>query len=270
MVTNEYLNSNNKHLLFLLPGQSLSPRAFWDFSLPEGKTHAKIMFESGIDILMFDPVGYGDSPEWYQYDRIGYADQIEYVMSNFIHKEYKSKTILGFSSTTAPALIAGERGLFDKIIIHSPSIRNDGRYYVRNHDDAFETGIEKLISNRLYNISDRLIPKPNRIDNWKQRILDTIGKSEWKVPFTTVNDINNYWCLHKNNGFDPTKVPPILSILGEYDYEATTGGYDEFKRLFPALQEVVIPNSTHFSMWENESSKTRLEIVKYCLTNNQN
>ena len=30
-----YSDPSNKHLLFLLTGQSMSPRAFWDFKLPE-------------------------------------------------------------------------------------------------------------------------------------------------------------------------------------------------------------------------------------------
>lgn len=258
MATTEYLKDSNEHLLFLLPGQSLSPRAFWDFKTPENITHSEYFLESGIDVILFDPVGYGNSTEFYNYDRVSYAKQIDSVVNN-ITKEYKTKTIFGFSTSTAPALIASQN-YFDRVIIHSPSIRNDIKYYVK-HNNTFETGIEKLKTERLSKISDKLIPKPNRIDDWETRILNVIGKSEWKVPAQVVYDINNFWVNNKHNGFDVKKIPPILSIIGEYDYECTTGGYDLFKTLFPSLQEVIIPNSTHFSMWEN-NYKITLQAVR--------
>jgi pimeloyl-ACP methyl ester carboxylesterase len=265
MVTTEVSLEQNKHLLFLLPGQSLSPRAFWDFKLPDGYTHIDYFLGAGIDVILFDPCGYGESSDYYQYDRVGYADQIESAIRE-LKKEYVSKTIFGFSTSTAPALIAGERGLFDKVIIHSPSIRMDKRYYVDFDTEYFETGIEKLKKERLEKISDKLIPTPNRIEDWEQKILDVVGSTTWKVPSQPVYDINNYWVDTGQLGFDPAKVPPTLSIIGEYDYESTTGGYETFRRLFPDSTEVIIPNSTHFSMWENESCRTRAEIVKYCLT----
>jgi pimeloyl-ACP methyl ester carboxylesterase len=269
VVTTEYLNEDNKHLLFLLPGQSLSPRAFWDFELPEGKTHAKIFFESGLDIIMFDPAGYGKSPEFYQYDRVGYADQIEYFLNTFVNKDYVSKTIFAFSTSTAVALIAAERKLFDKVIIHSPSIRNDPQYYVK-HGVTFETNIEKLKTNRIEKISDRLIPNKSRIPNWEQRILDVIQTTSWKVPAKPVYDVNNYWVDHGNNGFNQENITAeILAIRGQYDYECKTGGYELFMQMFPKTQEIVIPNSTHFSMWEKESAKTRAAMLKFCLTNIQ-
>lgn len=261
-----YSAEKNKHLLFLLPGQSLSPRAFWDFELPEGKTHCDYFLQSGIDVVLFDPVGYGKSEHFYPYDRVAYAQQIHSVVSS-IKKQYESKTIFGFSTTTAPALIASQT-YFDKVIIHSPALKTDRKWFVI-HDAEFNTGIEKLKTERLAKISDRLIPKPNRIDGWEERILSTIGKSEWKVPAQVVYDINNYWVMHRNHGFSPDRIPPILSIIGEYDYESTTGGYSEFRKVFTDVQEVIIPESTHFSMWENQSCRTRAEMVKYCLTNIQ-
>jgi len=264
MVTTEVSLEQNKHLLFLLPGQSLSPRAFWDFKLPDGHTHIDYFLSAGIDVILFDPCGYGESSDYYQYDRVGYADQIESAIKE-LKKEYVSKTIFGFSTSTAPALIAGERGLFDKVIIHSPSIRMDKRYYVKIDTEYFETGIEKLKKERIEKISDKLIPSPNRIEGWEQKILDVVGSDTWKVPSQPVYDINNYWVDTGQLGFDPAKVPPILSIIGEFDYESTTGGYDTFKGLFPDSKEVVIPYSTHFSMWENSSALTRLEMIQWVL-----
>lgn len=257
MVTEEHINEvfvkiysseKNKHLLFLLPGQSMSPRAFWDFKLSDGTTHAEYLFNQGIDVVLFDPVGYGESKHFYPYDRLMYANQIHSVTRQF-KKQYETKTILGFSTSTAPAIIASQE-YFNKVIILSPCIRNDRKYFVI-HDAEFNTGIEKLKSERLAKISDKLISKPNRIDGWEDKILDVMGTREWKVPAQVVYDINNYWVHHRNNGFDVDKVPPIMAILGEYDYESTTGGYDEFCKLFPNCKTMKIPNSTHFSMWEN-------------------
>lgn len=253
MVESPVLN----HLLFLLPGQSLSPRAFWGFEI-DGKSHADYFKENGIDVYFFEPAGYGDNKEFYSYNRVGYADQIEKAVKSL--GEYKSKTILGFSTSTAPALIAGERGLFDNIIIHSPSLRKHNKYFVK-HGLEFKTGIERLKAERLSKISDKLIPKPNRIDGWEDKLIKTIGKTEWKVPASVVNDINNYYPLNGKYGFNPNNIPPILSIIGEYDYECTTGGYDLFKTEFPNLKEVIIPNSTHFSMWEN-NYKITLQTVR--------
>ena len=257
-----YINEDNQHLLFILPGQTLSPRVFWDFKLPEGKTHSEYFYDAGIDVVLFDPVGYGNSKQFYQYDRVAYARQIEIAVSKFT-KPYKSKTVLGFSTSTAPAIIASQTH-FNKVIIHSPAFRSHKKYFVK-HNDVYETNIDKLKSERIGKISDKIIPKPNRIEGWEERILEVNGKREWAVPGKVVGDISNYWVMRGNHAFNPSAVPPILSIVGEYDYEMTTGGYDEFKAAFPNYQEAVIPNSTHFSMWENESHRTRAEVIKWVL-----
>ena len=91
MYTKQLLNPDNKHLLFLLPGQSLSPRAFWDFRLPDGKTHSEYFLESGIDVILFDPVGYGNSDRSFPYDRMGFARQINDVTDNIRSEEHTSE-----------------------------------------------------------------------------------------------------------------------------------------------------------------------------------
>ena len=268
MVTENHLNGTylkmytadaNKHLLFLLPGQSLSPRVFWDYPTDEG-SHAQWFLSQGIDVVLFDPVGYGNSQEFYSYDRVGYAKQIIDATKSLPDK-YDNKVIFGFSTSTAPALIASHQ-YFNKVIIHSPVIRQDPKYFVP-HQEVLDVSIDKLITNRIGNISDKLIPKPNRVDGWKEKILSVIGKTEWKVPAKVVHDVGNYYPKRNQNGFDENKVPPILSIVGQYDYEITTGGYSLFKKYFPNIQEVIIPNSTHFSMWENEYKMTLQAIRDY-------
>ena len=218
-----------------------------------------MLFRSGIDVIMFDPVGYGKNKQFYQYDRIEYTNQIQSVQT----RTYKSKTIFGFSTTTAPALIAADRGLFDKVIIHSPSIRKDPKYYTK-HDDVFSTSVDRLKTERIAKISDKLIPKPNRINGWEEKLITVIGKTEWKVPASVVYDINNYYPKHGKYGFNPINIKSFLSIIGEYDYEITTGGYELCKSIFPDMEEVIIPNSTHFSMWENNYEKTVNTIIEYC------
>jgi hypothetical protein len=265
MATTSYLKDENEHLLFLLPGQSLSPRAFWDFTLPDGKTHAQYFLEAGIDVILFDPAGYGKNKKVMNYDRMGFALQINEVTDK-ITKNYKTKTILGFSSTTAPALIASENGFFNKIIIHSPCVRDENRFYTP-HALMFETNMEKLKAERIAKISDRLIAKSTKMDGWEQAVIDVIGSDKWEVPACVVYDINNFWAYHGYHGFHPEKVPPILVIKGEYDAEMLSGGYDVFKRLFPCFIEETIPDSTHFSMWENNSPQTRRVIINWCLTN---
>lgn len=254
-----YTADANKHLLFLLPGQSLSPRVFWDYPTEEG-SHAQWFLSQGIDVALFDPVGYGNSKAFYSYDRVNYAQQIIEATKSLPQK-YTNKTIFGFSTSTAPAIIASQE-YFNKVIIHSPVLRQDPKYFVP-HDEVLDVSIDKLITNRIGNISDKLIPKPNRVDNWKEKILSVIGKTEWKVPAKVVHDVGNYYPKRHSNGFNPEKVPPILCIVGEYDYEITTGGYTLFKKYFPNTKEVIIPNSTHFSMWENEYRKTLQAVRDY-------
>ena len=252
-----YTEDSNKHLLFFLPGQSMSPRAFWDFVLDDESTHASYFCDNGIDVVLFDPVGYGKSTAYYPYDRIAYAEQIKFALKT-IQKKYLTKTIVGFSTTTAPAILVKDH--FDKVVIHSPSVRNDFKYNTMHNAD-FETGIDKLKKSRLEQISDKLIPEPNRILGWEEKIVAIMGTT-WKVPAQVVYDINNYWVRHRKHGFYPDPAKEIFAIVGQYDYEITTGGYENFLQMFTHTQEIVIPNSTHFSMWENEFAKLRKILVE--------
>lgn len=268
-----YSDPANKHLLFILTGQSMSPRAFWDFRLPEGKTHSEYFFEEGIDVILFDPVGYGKATDYYPYDRISYANQIKNV-TDTLTKDYDVKTILGYSTSTAPALCNTMYGYFDKVIIKGPGMVY-GIEEPLNHDEDFITNVENLKKTRLEAISDRLIPKTNRLANWEESLVDvlktttTYNNGNWKVPGQIVFDRRNYWVEHRDNGFDASKVPPMLIIHGEYDFESI-GGQDFESALsfiyplFPDAQTKIVPNSTHFSMWENECATTRKYIIEYC------
>jgi pimeloyl-ACP methyl ester carboxylesterase len=274
MVTEQHINGTyfkyyqekqNKHLLFLLPGQSLSPRAFWDFELPDGKTHAQHFVESGIDVVLFDPVGYGNSKHFYNYNRIKYAEQIK-TATEQLKKKYKTKTIFGFSTSTAPAMIAGHNGFFNKIIIHSPGIQERHEFlpFYRRTGYSFDSNFEILIRERIQKISDVLIPKSNKIDNWVQRVRSVVGNN-WRAPYQTVNDNHTYWLYNKTHSLTFNTSVNTLILVGEYDNEIVEMAkcYSRFKTMFPDNKSVVIPNSTHFSMWENNSHLTRQAIIDY-------
>lgn len=268
-----YSDANNNHLLFILTGQSMTPRAFWDFKLPDSKTHSEYFYEAGIDVILFDPVGYGKATDYYPYDRISYSDQIKKV-TDTITKKYETKTILGYSTSTAPALCNSMHGFFDKVIIKGP-----GMVYGFDepivHDEDFVTNVENLKKSRLEPISDRIIPKTNRLENWEESLVDILSSStnynngDWKVPGQIVFDRRNYWVEHKEHGFDVSKVPPMIIIYGEYDFESIgseeyAGALSYFTPLFPNAPIKIVPNSTHFSMWENECATTRKYIIEYC------
>ena len=173
MIDEQYINDTyfkryslptNEHLLFLLPGQSISPRGFWDFKLPEGKTHSEYFVEAGIDVILFDPIGYGKSTDFYQYDRVDYAKQIKDV-TDTITKQYKSATLLGYSSSSPVALCSAQDKFFNKVILVGPNIVNNADNNSLPDIDIFETNIEMLKQKRLKEISYRIIPKPNLLPN---------------------------------------------------------------------------------------------------------
>jgi pimeloyl-ACP methyl ester carboxylesterase len=264
-----YSDASNKHLLFLLTGQSMGPRSFWDFKLPDGKTHSEYFLEAGIDVILFDPIGYGKSTEFYSYDRVGYAKQIIDITKT-ITKEYTNKAMLGFSTSTSPALIAAESDYFNKLIFHSPAIMRFTDKTLLQTDEVFESNMDKLKDSRIGKISDMIIPKSNRVDGWEESITEvnktytSYKNGYWKCPGSVVGDVSNYHILNGNHGFDVKKInAEILTIVGQYDFEMyTVVNLPWFVRTFRP-KFVSIPNSTHFSMWENNSHLTRKEIIDF-------
>ena len=276
MFTEEYLNGTyykyhkreeNKHLLFLLPGQSLTPRAFWEFKLPEEKTHVDYFLESGIDVILFDPLGYGKSTIFKNYNRIEYAKQITDVTDQ-LTKHYDSKTILGFSTSTAPSLIAGHNGYFNKIIVHSPLIRQRPNREVfpdyENSKQVLDMDFDYMVNHRIEKVSDSLIPKSNKIDGWIDRVKEVSGES-WKAPYQTIQDIMTYYCFFGKHDIPTEPEIDTLRIVGEYDAEIISSPMCDkrFRDMFPLHKNVVIPNSTHFSMWENNSAITRNAMIDF-------
>lgn len=281
--TKHYAKDSNSSVLVLIPGQSLSPRAFWDFELVCGKTHSEIFCDNGLDVLLIDPLGYGSSV-WggviENYDRDYYAKQISFVCDS-LTKSYVNKTIFGFSTSTAPAMIASQT-YFNKLCLHSPALlsnstRSPDKFVPSGSivDGLFKTNLQSLKEARLATISDKLIGSPNRMPCWEpslKKVIETFSSYEdphsWSCPYGPIEDLSTYYPLHKNHGYNRGKIPKqILTISGQYDAEVTLGmGYRGFKMQRLASTDVVIPDSTHFSMWENRASETRENILKYCLT----
>lgn len=267
-----YSRPENKHLLFLLTGQSMGPRSFWDFKLPEGKTHSEYFLEAGIDVILFDPIGYGKSTEFYSYDRLGYGKQIIDVTET-ITKEYETKALLGFSTSTNPALVAAEKNYFNKLIFHSPAILRFTDKSLLQNIEVFESDIKKLKEERIAKISDMLIPKSNRVDGWEESLMEVNKTYErfkdgvWSCPGSVVGDVNNFFILHNSDGFDESKTKAeVLVIIGQYDFEMYAG--TNLPWLMRALHPkfVNIPDSTHFSMWENNCHLTRKAIIDFITT----
>lgn len=268
-----YSATNNEHLLFILPARTLGPRAFWDFKLPNGKTHSEYFFEAGIDVILFDPVGFGNSTDFYNYDRTEYGNQILKVTET-IKKTYKNKAILGFCNSTSPALITAQYGFFNKLIIHSPSINlpsKDKTVDCLKNAKIVEVSMPKFKSDYLDIVSDVIIPKTNRVSNWEDSVMDVVktythySDGMWKCPGKVVNDPINYPILNSGCGFDIKKIKTeVLAIMGQYDfqmYQPTTNFPWFFRTFKPKV--VNIPDSTHFSMWENNSHITRNAIIDF-------
>ena len=259
----------NTHLLFLLPGQSLSARAFWEFNLPENKTHVDYFLQSGIDVILFDPIGYGKSTEFYNYDRIDYAKQITEVTKQ-IKKSYETKTIFGFSTSTAPALIAGQNDYFNKVIIHSPLVRQL-ESFIQNYDadqEYLHITFDFLLNERIAKVSDAIIPKSNKISGWIESVKKISGEN-WRVPYQVVNDIHTYWPKNQMHAIPSDKVIDTLAIVGQFDNELklSQNCYKRFREMYPHAVEVIIPDSTHFSMWENNSRMTRNVMINFIKDN---
>jgi len=262
-----YQSEGNSNLLVLLPGQSLTPRAFWEFKLPDGSTHVDYFMKAGVDVILFDPHGYGKSTVFKNYNRIEYANQITAVVNQMI-KPYENKVVFGFSTSTAPALIAGHNGYFNKIIVHSPLIRQrpNGQFFpdYEISKQVMEVDFESLLENRIKNISDKLIPQSNKIAGWIDSVKQISGQS-WKAPYQTAQDIMTYYCFYRKHDIQSNPNIPVLRIVGEYDVEIKSSPVcdNRFKQMFPHHKSVVIPNSTHFSMWENNSNLTRDAMIKF-------
>ena len=74
--------------------------------------------------------------------------------------------------------------------------------------DFFETNIETLKQKRLKEISEKIIPKSNRLPNWEEALTEILvtntsyNNGNWRVPGLMINDRHNYWILNKSNGFE--------------------------------------------------------------------
>jgi len=238
--------------LFLIPGQSLSPRAFWS-------SHIYSFIKNNINVVMIDPIGYGNSYTEYlphPYDRDFLHEQLKQV---YYSEKTAENTILGFCSTTANALKSCEFGM-DKVIILGPAILEETKE--QSKGGWFNNTKEKLISERLNKISDKLVPKS--IGNFRYPGWDINVPENWQAPQDMLLDIKSYYAKHKNHNISFDICKNVLAIVGEYDYEPqATGGLTLFQRYMPQAKIYKLKNSTHFSMWEWNYKDLIKTIVGY-------
>jgi pimeloyl-ACP methyl ester carboxylesterase len=262
-----YNNPNNRALVFLLPAQSMSPRASWEFKLPENKTHVDYLFEAGLDVILFDPIGYGNSTSFEQYDRAGYKDQILKVV-NAITKEYTTKVIVGFSTTAPVALAVGVEDYFNKVAVIGPTL-----YTTEPLPYGFDPSMEVLditINSLLVRVLDqgeKIIPRSNKIPGWVDEVRRIMGDA-WRVPYKVAFDQFIFYKKNKTFMFSSADYEnkDILCFVGDYDHDclvAGRSGFNRFKDMFPNAKIVTLLNSTHFPTWENSANVMRDEIIQF-------
>jgi pimeloyl-ACP methyl ester carboxylesterase len=262
-----YNNPNNRALVVFLPAQSMSPRASWEFKLPENKTHVDYLFEAGLDVILFDPIGYGNSTSFEQYDRAGYKQQIMNLTKS-ITKEYTNKVIVGFSTTAPVALAVGTEDFFNKVVVIGPTL-----YTVEPTIPTYDPTmtelhltIEKLVE-RVMGLGETLIPRSNKIKGWVDSIRPIMGDT-WVVPYKVAFDQFIFYKKNKKLLFSSKDYEnkDIICFVGDHDYECTVLGrsaFNRFKDMFPRAKIVTLLNSTHFPTWENSSNVMRDEIIQF-------
>jgi pimeloyl-ACP methyl ester carboxylesterase len=269
----------NEHVFISGTGQSVSPRAFWDIELPDGKTHAEHMVEAGIDVICVDPIGYGKSKfdandDFRNYDRKVYGKQLVDVGLS-LKKEYKSRAVFGMCASTGPTLVAGfdPSGYFNRVIIHSPFVQKLDQIpeSIDITQNMHSMTFDQFLHIRLGKLGDLMVAdQPNgnvRFDNFNENFKKVVGET-WTGPYNSVYDVSTYWAKHKDYGFKPNKKAKVLSVVGEFDAEVlkvdwSVEGFNNFKELFPKAKHVTIPGSTHFSMWEKNCDVLRNEMIKF-------
>jgi pimeloyl-ACP methyl ester carboxylesterase len=262
-----YNNPDNKALVVFLPAQSMSPRASWEFMLPEQKTHVDYLFEAGLDVILFDPIGYGNSTTFENYDRAGFKQQIM-DLTKEITKEYTNKVIVGFSTTVTVALAVGTEDFFNKVVIIGGAIYTSESLPPTYDPTAtvLDVTIEKLVD-RVMGIGEKLMTKSNKIPGWIDSARDIMGDS-WSVPYQTAFDQYLYYKKNKKLLFsaDDYKNKDMLFFIGDHDYECLVvgrSGFNRCKDMFPNAKIVTLLNSTHFPTWENSSNVMRDEIIQF-------
>lgn len=308
----KHFSNNSDKVVYLGTGNNIGSRALWDFKLPDGKTHAEIICNMGVDVVCFDVIGYGSAIGFkggWDYNRHYNAKQIIEVIREY-KDSYKKNFLFGYCSTTAQTIMAAEQtGWLDKLIIHSASCLEymsppynestqtkvdfwDGKELTdeqktilgdysmsagqRQFDGSwgFIASVDRMIEGRYNKMAEKLIPKSNKLPNYREAMIEVVNTFThrlsdgwWVSPLGMVEDFARYYTIERNRGYDITSpnIPPIVCMNGEYDYESKSG-YPKFVELLGSKieKEIILPNATHFSVWENNYQNTLDALVYSC------
>lgn len=308
----KHFSKNSDKVVYLGTGNNIGSRALWDFKLPNGKTHAEIICDMGVDVVCFDVIGYGSAIGFkggWDYNRHYNSRQIIEVVREY-KDSYKKNILFGYCSTTAQTIMAAEQtGWLDKLIIHSAScIENfsppydkntqmkidfwNGEQLTQEHKKllgdfstsagqrtfdgswGFVASVDRMLYGRYNLMAEKLIPESNKLPNYRETMIEVVNTFThrlsdgwWVSPLGMVEDFMRYYTINRERGYDhtSTNIPPIICMNGEYDFEAQSG-YPKFKQLFqPKMEaEIILPNATHFSVWENSYQNTLDALVYSC------
>jgi hypothetical protein len=209
----KHFSNGSDLVLYLGTGNNIGARALWDFQLPNGKTHAEILCESGIDVVVFDVIGYGSALGFkggWDYDRKYNSKQIIKVIDHY-RQSYKKNVLFGYCSTTAQTIIAAEQtGWLDKLIIHSASclewmkpplseanmskikfwfgeeLNDYDKSVLTNFSESagqrmldgswsFICSVDRMLYGRYNKMAEKLIPQSNKLPNYREAMYDIVN-----------------------------------------------------------------------------------------------
>jgi pimeloyl-ACP methyl ester carboxylesterase len=277
---------SNQRAVVILPGRSMSGRNFWHFDPGTGITHAEQLAQSGIDVYIVDALGFANSTGIPQinYNRIYFAEQIAAVIETM--PEYNDIACLGFCNTTMVPLVLAAQGLVNRVVVMSPTVFDNTwceqnpamiRLWQRTATESgyWSTSLELLIEQHLAKISDTEIGEPQRVATWYQEMqrltqgYTSYNLDSWTAPRTWWLDRINWPMTHGNHGFDINALAgvPILFTRGEYDVDVSQDWFDRAVGYFHTadIQTYIIPNTTHFSLWEHGYQTAVDRVRKFLL-----
>lgn len=281
--TTLYTN-NNRNLLILIPGQSLSPLMFFDIPIySDGSSISDKILDSGFDILYVEPVGYargsGMIIPWYTREHL--AEQLNLAVESY-SSSYDKIITSGFCSTTHAPLIAAMSTPVDGIFILSPIFGEPNNEFAKkysilkqtpwpNEEYIFYNSLENFIKNRLEDRSDSLIGGNHRVANWEEmfvkrlsNILPNNQPGQWTAVKDMLYDLWIYPAYNNSQGWDVDKLPcKVMCLRGQFDYESNDNRFEIVcNKLGNKVIPITVPNTSHFGMWEDNFEIWASEVIR--------
>jgi pimeloyl-ACP methyl ester carboxylesterase len=169
-------------------------------------------------------------------------------------------------------MVLAAQGVINRAVVMSPTVFDSTwcqqnpamiRLWQRTATESgyWSTSLELLIEQHLAKISDTLIGKPQRVATWRnemQRLTQgytSYNLDSWTAPRTWWLDRINWPMSHDSHGFETGALAgvPILFTRGEYDVDVPQDWFDRACGYFDVadIKTYIIPNTTHFSLWEH-------------------